>query len=595
MRIRGGVILNVSSDHLDENTDSEILIRTMIEYVKDGSGYLWDVGAEVNNIKVANLYELFAGDGSNYAIMEIMSKVSIPNAYINYTHHSEKGTSLAIGGILRLGSPDCSVDLELDYSHKSDGRWSFTADLKASPDVTDKGLNIAELLTGLVDDTASLPEILHNLVIPMSEMKISLACKSSTEKDKSGKTRRKHVIFCLTFEIGTFIINFTQIRYSNDGNAGDLPNPAKTPGRLLRFLISDLPEPSDILGIGTMPRPFDQLGVVWSNRDISAEEIGILNDEVFDAHLKLLVKENKDTTKGALSSKKPNLPSFVAGCHFQVAALEQRSPKLIIDHVAGREKKGVPEGRNKGLNSEFNLCSLNDEPTDFAPPETSVAPMVKTFGPVSISSIGVSVKGMSKVKLALDAEVRIGPLSFALLGFTMTIDLSSVTHPKALKKLRVGVDVSGMSVGLENPPTRFAGTFLKFDNLEARGFEGAITIAVGVWTAMASGMYEELKPTFSTKSFFVFGMLQGPIADFGCAEINGLTGGFGYNSHLAIPSEAKEVPNFPFVALNTRREDAPKGISSQLALFTGRKTGGTGVISAKKDSLWFAAGEFSQG
>ena len=61
---------------------------------------------------------------------------------------------------------------------------------------------------------------------------------------------------------------------------------------------------------------------------------------------------------------------------------------------------------------------------------------------------------------------------------------------------------------------------------------GGIIVHLEAWNAMAVGISEDMG---DYDTIFVFGMLQGPILNIGFAEIVGLAGGFGYNSHLSFP------------------------------------------------------------
>lgn len=129
-------------------------------------------------------------------------------------------------------------------------------------------------------------------------------------------------------------------------------------------------------------------------------------------------------------------------------------------------------------------------------------------------NIGLSIEGASlnRIKVSLDATVRLGPVSFSLLGFSFTVDVGVIKHPDDFAKLIPVASGRGMAAAFDKPPTRIAGSLVSFDDDDDS---------------------DESKPRRFT----------------GAAEINSLTDGFGYNSHLALPDVA-QVPEFPFIAMN---------------------------------------------
>jgi hypothetical protein len=209
----------------------------------------------------------------------------------------------------------------------------------------------------------------------LNQLRLELSCSST--KDEEG---RKHAIFALSIGLGADItITFAQVRpYS-----GSTPT---TPGQLLRFSLSRLPNVKDVPVVSEVHLPFDQLGVVWVNRELSAHEVGVLNKMFFQGAQNLLVKENKPNSKIK--------PSFAAGVHFQVQLCEQRMPKLVLDHIVGSKKKADNKTRGDEEISDHEdvPCTESDDRDDAG---QSVAPLTKTIGPLSVRNIGFSVEGAS--------------------------------------------------------------------------------------------------------------------------------------------------------------------------------------------------------
>jgi hypothetical protein len=105
----------------------------------------------------------------------------------------------------------------------------------------------------------------------------------------------------------------------------------------------------------------------------------------------------------------------------------------------------------------------------------AVAPLAKTVGPLSTSSIGLSVAGSATVAIFNDAAPTLGPVSMSLLGLTFTANLSKVTSLGSLMTVPFEASFTGMDVFFDKPPTRLAGLLLKSDDLAEDGYMGAMS------------------------------------------------------------------------------------------------------------------------
>ncbi|TFB01706.1 hypothetical protein CCMA1212_006414 [Trichoderma ghanense] len=566
-----------------------IAIETRVEYNKERSDSSWTISGKVKNLKMAHLYDLFAADGSKDAIRDLMGGIHLDYVFLSYEYHKELPGRFELDGVLVLGSPDNGLELKLEYTHigkAKDGedqegsKWFFRAGAMAAMDKEgstpkEKTFKIATLLEGLVDDVNNLPELVHSMEIPLSALEANLACSRVPGAEKG----KNHAVFALTITVttqsGKFAVTLAQIR--SYGGSQDKHTAKPLPGRLLRFSLSNM-NSIQIPVVGSGKPPFDQVGVVWTNRDIAPAEIAVLNEQVFTSE-PLLVK----TPSGDARQDVGDNGLFQKGFHFQVALLEGSRSKLILDHVVGGKER-EPNQKDMALRAGGETAAAPSSKGK------TVAPMAKTFGSLTVRNIGLSVSGTrySKISLSLDAFVQLGPLSFALLGFTFTLDLSVLTTPDKLASIVKDPDINGMSVAYDKPPTRIAGIVNRFDNEGiSKGFQGAIAVSLTTWSALAGGRYEELYPDFTTKSFSLFGMVRGPIAEFGAAEINGLTGGFGYNSRLQLPADASGVANFPFIALNRSGSQGGSAMEQMNLILAG---GAKDVISPAKEEMWFVAG-----
>lgn len=576
------------------DVDKYTKIKVAFEYDRTNEEKsLWVARSRIQNITVANIYQLFSTDGSGDAILDVMASIRICSAEMWYEHRSEGPNALKLNGSILLGPPrgDNSIQLDLSYSHEK-GSWSFDAYLE--PGEGEKGLKlfrVANMLSGLVEDEAELPEFLRNLEVPLNALKAHLSC--STVDFKGGK----YVVFSLNISIGHFTMTLAQVRsvtaakarvaaVNAMGNNTESGDGHSKPARLLRFELSELPKVPSVPVIGITPQPFGSLGIVWTNRDITATEIEVLNLSVFKDQRPLQVKESES-----------GVGSLIAGCHFQISLLEGSQPKVVLDHVVGGDKPSEKAKTNRAdavvKYDEQNLEEEAEEPDptpELRAPDTrrSVAPMAKTFGTLSVRNIGLAIEGksLSTINISLDASVRLGPVAIALLGFSFNIDFSKMKDPRDLKDLVSKPHIEGMAVSLEKPPTRLAGTFVSFKESSTEGFMGAIAVSLKAWSAIAGGVYAENKIDL-TKSVFAFALLRGPIFSFGCAEVVGLTGGFGYNSQLALP-ELSQLPEFPFIALNSAT-GVPGKIMDQLATLRGGE-GKKGWVTMAPDDMWFVGG-----
>ena len=551
LRFRGSVEIKASPGH--DYEDSAIHLKTMVDYTNDMTTTYWTASAEVSNVRIGQLYDLFAQDGANDAIMDVMSQIIIVQASVTFKYQTEHPSDLTIDGILLLGT----AELNLVYKHDSNG-WAFNAKLQESSAVKpeEKNPTLGSILAKFLHETETLPGFVMGLTVPLDKSKLELGCKS-VSGEGADKSPIKYLVFSIKVTIDNFVAIFAQIRpYGHAVKPKEKP----TPGRLLRFVLSGIPGMDKIPVLGDMKLPLDQLGIVWTNRDITNEEIDVLNKLAFPRELPIITETEHNNGK---EPEKKTKPVLVAGCHFQIALKQENVTKLILDYVPGKKKSTRPK-------ASFQKTENMPASPTVEPLETVMVPMSKSVGPLSIRNFGLRVDNGKTVIVILDASVHLGPVTFALLGFSISIDLSSPGTFDGLLHVVPQANIQGMAVSFEKPPTRLAGMFARFEakdvlNQDVHGYRGAIVVALGAWSAMAAGAYEEHT---DFKSLFVFGFLKGPIAQFGYAEINGVTGGFGYNSQLTLPS-VTEVMDYPFIAINTNRIPAKTNLIANLTDLSG--------------------------
>ncbi|KAM6535497.1 hypothetical protein FALCPG4_005055 [Fusarium falciforme] len=565
---------------------------------KNTEGYEWVASASIKQLRVAHLFQLFAPDGSNHALLDVMGGIYLVTASIQ--HRYDGGTSLDIGGQLRLGRPESGHAADLTFNYKNHAKtksWTFNANLRPEsseaqlrPKSSEAKLRIASLLSDLVDED-ELPGFLRNLQVPLDKLSVELDCSKKTDGDNN-----THVIFSLIIKVSEFVLTLAQLRSvaaaklsaarESDGRVSDTADDVG-PAQLIRFTLPSVCQVPHMPIVGAIEQPFDHLGIVWTNRDLTDAEVKLFNEEVFD----------KNKSRPLLSKNKSGVAEpILRGIHFQIAMNQGGTHRLVLDHVVAKKpkKKGPKRPDNGGLQDGEDLSlAESDQPSG-----KTIAPMSKTLGPLSVSSIGLSISGQSfsNIVVSLDAALSLGPVNIKLLGLTLAINLEKVVSLDDLGKLVFVVGLGGMAIDFEKSPTRLAGMFVPFGSTKDReaGFMGAIAVSVAKWSAIAAGMYFETNPKHETKpdpmkSLFVFGTLRGTLFTVGSFDINSLTGGFGYNSTLKLPS-VSQVAEFPFIAMNSKDSAPPGTLMTQLSTLREGDGGKTGWITMPSTDMWMVAG-----
>lgn len=174
-------------------------------------------------------------------------------------------------------------------------------------------------------------------------------------------------------------------------------------------------------------------------------------------------------------------------------------------------------GRKKPPSGQFAVSAAVDPST----PTQSKTAVNKTIGPLSVSNIGLQYeKGMLSV--LLDASLSLGPISLAVLGFKIGVNVADLF--KDLTSLHLGVDFSGLAAGLDKPPLILAGLFTKFTTSGGVIYSGGVVVSIKPYGVLAFGSYGSFKD-FDT--LFIFGQLEGPLVELGFATIDGVKLGFG--------------------------------------------------------------------
>ncbi|KAF5980594.1 hypothetical protein FCOIX_4735 [Fusarium coicis] len=550
----------------------QVPVVLQVSYRKADRRHEWVASATIEQFRVSHLFNLLAQDGSNHAILDLMGGIYVAHAGIE--HQYDGNTSLEIDGIMHLGVDESgpAAELDFDYQHRAKSQgWFFNGRLRLGSRLG--SIRAVRLLQDIIDET-ELPGFLRTLELPLDKLEIQLECKKITDH-----TNNAHVLFSLTLTVGSFAIMLVQLRSVASANlsavarAGDrsVSSAAEDvgPAQLLRVVMPTIRRVPDFPIVGTIEQPFDQLGVVWTNRNLSDLEVGILNDNTFESR--------------PLLRKDPTI-TISRGIHFQVTMQSTGKRELIIDHLVRRKGSSPVRG---GLKQGENDIEIDSETQSS---ERTTAPISRRFGPLSINTIGLSISGssFSTIIFSLDATLTFGSVSVKLIGLTLTADLGGVKTLDSLEAVTFGVLIRGMALEFEKPDTRLAGLLIPFGtekDLE-KGFMGAMAVSVAKWSVAAAGMFTENKSSH-LKSVFAFAALRGTLFTIGSVEFNSLTGGFGYNSTLRLPS-VSQVAEFPFIAMNSNISEPTGSLTSHLETLSDRDKGGW--VTSELGSMWLAAG-----
>ncbi|EXM04406.1 hypothetical protein NOF04DRAFT_18365 [Fusarium oxysporum II5] len=548
-------------------------MRVLVSYDRTDIGRQWRITASARDIKFAGQFSFFREDGSNYSLTDFMPQLAIPRVEVEYLYTSQQPSELSISGSIKLGP----ILLQMEYKQKKGEEWFFEAD---RPDAELQGTEVTMkfLLSGLLDDLHSVPEFITNLALSLDEVRGGIKCYSVTQMSASGQTL-KYSVFSLELDVGDFSFTFAQIqRYDTFEATATM----KLPTRILRFGITGFPEITDVMVVGNFKPPFDELDVLWVSAELTQPELDILNQKAFAGHSPLLCQKNVKAQPDAEKISKPPV-LLQSGCHFQVLLHESSAPTLVLDYAFRKSKQSPQDDRDGKLIHLPPATSDSGEPAAVQG-DTVVAPLTKTSGPLSVRSISVKATSASRIVSTIDGSVTLGPVGLALLGFAVGLDFAIVKNPSQLMNAKPDFSLDGMAVVFDRAPVRLAGLFSRTAKQEGAEYRGGIAITVSSWSAIAMGAYEELR---TYKSLFAFGVIQGPLVEFGCAEIKGVAGGFGYNSHLTLP-DVDHVTNFSLVAMNKGLAEPKGDIMLQLVELTSGP--GMQCITPEKDSLWLAAG-----
>ena len=402
------------------------------------------------------------------------------------------------------------------------------------------------------DIAATLPDFMSAISLAiLGGASIRLDCfKVEIETDSP-------MVFSIVVKVTDFEFSFAQVTKAVKADF------STTTKRLLKITMDTIPGIKQVPLLDTLSQPFDQLDFLWTSEDFTREEVDTLNLHVYrDRKDQLVFKDPALTTSDTslIDSANPkNSKVILAGCHFVIIAEENNQPTSILDYNFLAEPTSqqtyhplyMSEDTTTSIVAQDRLWSTRPltalTSVGIDTPYTknygsAVGPWSKTFGPLTISAIGLKFTSGS-LTIALDATIKLGPIEGTVKGFAIQLPLKELKH---IDVDNVKFSFEGIGLEMNKPPIVLAGMLLQVPN----GFAGGVTIEVEPYTFMAGGYYGEVtKPSDGDtfKTIFVFAELDGPIAELEFASLSGLTGGVGYNSLVTLPT-IDNVTTFPFLA-----------------------------------------------
>ncbi|THC90018.1 hypothetical protein EYZ11_010520 [Aspergillus tanneri] len=542
------------SDNDDEEPDDESYEATLdgtIEY--NGSNKTWSLSGSVTALNFGSLYQLLDPSAQD-DVAAVLGYLEIANLDLNYSYEGGKGSKFELSGTLYLGN----VALSMKYTYDTTG-WYLSADLDAT-ELSDP-LTLGDILDSLTDnhgdDAEALPDFILSLPIKKgpSDKIISLSCvklSKGTGQVAATQADRKesYILFQATVSIGPINVNFSHYR--------DLAlNPKSPPKRVFSVSMGGLPKLT-VDTLGDLPQPFDEIAYLWvQDKGQKGNNTGLTQEDI-----------------ERINNGRPNQPSEDWLFYRDTRKPEQRNPtdtkQAILDYTMGREKKGSVPACGQAVAATGGSSKGN----------SAMAAYKKVAGAISISGVGIKYENKS-LSVLLDASFVLGPIGFTFIGAAIKIDLSKNTL-RDITLDNVSFGLSGLAVAFNQSPVRIGGIFVQRTQGNIQYYAGGIVIGLEPYQFVAAGIYGKVNEQVKYDTAFVFAKLEGPLITLEFAEISGITGGFGYNSEIKLPT-VETVREFPFLQ--------GTDISDDLLEYLGKLVvDGSGAFAIRKGAMWFAAG-----
>ncbi|KAK6206266.1 hypothetical protein QIS74_13685 [Colletotrichum tabaci] len=331
--------------------------RSAIVRVYIGYNEGWTLSADAVDVQIANFYSLLPIDGSNHALMKLMSDVWVPEISVMVKFANGQAKAINTDGIFAIGP----LQMCLTYHHSSEEGWHFTGDfLKASPHRADATLG--ELLDDFIHDQLDLlPDFVCHLKIPLKDIKASLTCSSK----KLAGSKSKDVVFSFTVTVEKFSFTFAQIQSPDGAFPVQSEQDKIKTKRLLRFSLAGLPEAKDIPVIQSLPQPFDEMDFLWASQDVTMAEAKLLNQEVFIGQSPLLHWKTEPVAEVSGGAAMTPVTRSLKGLNIRHMGLKMKNKNTLTITIDAVVSVGLVSVNLIGFEVDINFAEFKT-PSDVA-------------------------------------------------------------------------------------------------------------------------------------------------------------------------------------------------------------------------------------
>ncbi|KAI1819780.1 putative transcriptional activator srcap-like protein [Xylaria intraflava] len=530
----------------------------------------WQLEAELDGLYASTLCEFFDKKSADH-VMPLLDSLRIAKMHILYQYEKASTGGRSIGSSFDFTGAILVANLELDLNFHFDNikGWKFTADLKAADDKTTLGDILATMLG---NNDLDLPPFLADT--PFNGDKESgNTIYLEVQKSDAGFHFLTNIVFK---PIEVVFAQFHSKKW-----------PTTTPSkRLVKAGIMALPS-IPIPLIGDLTQPFDEMYLIWvqdaANLPKSQQaEPGLTVTEIEDLNKSL----GKHPLAYSNKSKDPKNADVVitTGAHFCIVLKDRNNTRTLVLDYNFKKAQSQPKKKASATEEQAveGLKKAGKQPDSDG--SSSSAPFKKKAGPLSISNLGLKYAD-NKLHIIFTATMELGPVGLSLIGFSLGVNLKVLKKPELSD---ISVTLEGLSVAFERPPLTIAGIIRHSKDSGLEYYAGGLIIGWVPYQVQAAGFYGSVTPDKgqSFVSVFVFARLDGPLVELEFAEISGVTGGFGYNSDVHVPT-ADQIVNFPFIK-QASPDDAKDSAMDTLKKLTDPGEGGW--FSPLNGTYWAAVG-----
>ncbi|KAK2465648.1 hypothetical protein APHAL10511_002192 [Amanita phalloides] len=532
----------------------------------------WVLRGELSDINFGDLAIFFHADEQSQ-LVDVLGNVTIRSVFVNCKYGDRVPAQFQFVGSLEIAA------LELDFAYNRDSSgWSIEGGLSAA-DECSLG-DVVRSICGGDSTNFDIPDFIYDIKLnvkhdPASQQvpkdsPVYLRCSKASSEDSP-------LVLVLRLTLDKFQFSFIQISSKKSGKK-----------RALVFSMVDILPSFTIPVIGQVENPVDGLEFVWVQDKSKAPgltraEVTDINSTAFAPQTGIVFKESKPSEGAATTDI-----VITVGCHFMLLTKDSGKVTATLDYKFGSPKP-KPKGDKASENIQSASADSGGDSGDVSGDDDGVskAAVHKSIGPLSLSNIGLQYKD-SKIIIVLDATLTLGPIGLTLLGFGLGLKLSSTLFSDP-KLTDLSVQIQGFAAAFDQPPILLAGLLEHIVTNDMDLYAGGIAVNFKAYSFLALASYGTVtQGPEEFKTFFLFAQLSGPLVELEFATLNGVSLGFGYNSHVKYPN-ADEILSFPLVkGVSSGSTDAAASSSNVLNILSDDVF--TKWVTPQNNSFWFAVG-----